>query len=183
MLQMLDLITLNVVEKIFDFEKDLSSMSKSLYTNCLIKHFKGKAATIENAISFDIKINDIPQYNKWQKHFLELSGVGVVNITESSIFFENKWGQLIDRSKLGGIHVGISSMNSAINFEEDLKNNTSMIEVICMKNKLSRQQVISLIRIFVLEQDATQTLHRDFGECSKHFIYWVITIRNRYIII
>lgn len=175
---MLDLITLNVVEKIFEIEKGLSSMSKSLYTNCLIKHFKGKDAVAENATSFEIKINGIPQFHKWQKYFLELKNVGIVTITQNAIVFENKWGQLIDRQKLGVSNVGPNAMNSAINFEEGLKANQSMVDVIGMKNKLTKNQILGLIRIFVLEQDATETLYKDLGEISKHFIYWVNTNKN-----
>jgi hypothetical protein len=34
---------------------------------------------------------------------------------------------------------------------------------------------MSLIKIFVLEQLATQTIHKDSGDLAKHFIYWVTT--------
>ena len=53
MTKMIDLITLGVIEKIFDGLK-VSSMSKSLYINCIIKHFKDKDATLENSLAFEL---------------------------------------------------------------------------------------------------------------------------------
>ena len=175
MLKMIDLITLNVVDQIFNSCEKVKPLSKLLYINCLTKKFKELDATAENATSFEFSKNEIPKYHKWETNFIDLQLAGLVTITIDTIVFNNTWGQLIDRSKFGGTKVGISTMNSALKFEEELVNNTSMLDVIGMKNKLNKNQVLSLIKIFVLEQDATQSMYRDLGECSKHFIYWVNT--------
>jgi hypothetical protein len=172
---MIDLITLNVVDQIFNSCEKVKPLSKLLYINCLTKKFKELDATAENATSFEFSKNEIPKYHKWETNFIDLQLAGLVTITIDTIVFNNTWGQLIDRSKFGGTKVGISTMNSALKFEEELVNNTSMLDVIGMKNKLNKNQVLSLIKIFVLEQDATQSMYRDLGECSKHFIYWVNT--------
>lgn len=172
---MIDLITLNVVDQIFNSCEKVKPLSKLLYINCLTKKFKDLDATAENATSFEFLKNEIPKYNKWQTNFMDLQIAGLVTVTHDAIVFNNTWGQLIDRSKFGGIQVGMSTMNSALKFEQDLMNNTSMLDVIGMKNKLNKNQVLSLIKIFVLEQDATQSMYRDLGDCSKHFIYWVNT--------
>lgn len=175
MIKMIDLITLNVVDQIFNSCEKVKPLSKLLYINCLTKKFKDLDATAENATSFEFLKNEIPKYNKWQTNFMDLQIAGLVTVTHDAIVFNNTWGQLIDRSKFGGIQVGMSTMNSALKFEQDLMNNTSMLDVIGMKNKLNKNQVLSLIKIFVLEQDATQSMYRDLGDCSKHFIYWVNT--------
>jgi hypothetical protein len=175
MIKMIDLITLNVVNQIFNSCEKVKPLSKLLYINCLTKKFKELDATAENATSFEFLKNEIPKYNIWQTNFMDLQIAGLVTVTHDAVVFNNTWGQLIDRSKFGGIQVGISTMNSALKFEQDLMNNTSMLDVIGMKNKLNKNQILSLIKIFVLEQDATQSMYRDLGDCSKHFIYWVNT--------
>lgn len=173
-MKMLDLITLQVIEDIFDSTIKVQSLSKSLYINCLIKHFKDKDAAQENSIGFYFEKQQIPNYQKWDTHFQDLQKAGLVIVSAAQIVFENKWGQLIDRTKLEDSN-DTTMMNNAEAFEAQLKMNTSMIDVICMKNKMSKSQVISLIKIFVLEQLATQTMHRDSGDLAKHFIYWVTT--------
>jgi hypothetical protein len=175
MIKMIDLITLNVVNQIFNSCEKVKPLSKLLYINCLTKKFKDLDATADNATSFEFLKNEIPKYNKWQTNFMDLQIAGLVTVTHDTVVFNNTWGQLIDRSKFGGIQVGISTMNSALKFEQELMNNTSMLDVIGMKNKLNKNQILSLIKIFVLEQDATQSMYRDLGDCSKHFIYWVNT--------
>lgn len=174
-MKMLDLITLQVIEDIFDSTSKVQSLSKSLYINCLVKHFKNKDATMDNAMGFTFKVSDIPNYQKFHNNFQDLHNAGIINLSSKEVIFENKWGQLIDRSKLDTLHEGSGKMKRALEYEDDLRNNTSMIDVICMKNKMSKSQVMSLIKIFILEQDATQTMHKDSGEVSKHFIYWVST--------
>ena len=59
--------------------------------------------------------------------------------------------------------------------EKKLLENRSMIDVVGMKNRLTLDQIKHLIKIFVVEQKATDAKHRDEGECAKHFIYWVKT--------
>jgi hypothetical protein len=179
MIKMIDLITLNVVNQIFNSCEKVKPLSKLLYINCLTKKFKELDATAENATSFEFLKNEIPKYNIWQTNFMDLQIAGLVTVTHDAVVFNNTWGQLIDRSKFGGIQVGISTMNSALKFEQELMNNTSMLDVIGMKNKLNKNQVLSLIKIFVLEQDATQSMYRDLGDCSKHFIYWVNTNKDK----
>jgi hypothetical protein len=175
MIKMIDLITLNVVDQIFNSCEKVKPLSKLLYINCLTKKFKDLDASAENATSFEFSKTEIPKYLKWETNFIDLKLAGLVTITIESVVFNNTWGQLIDRSKFGGLQVGISHMTPALNLENDLVNNTSMIDVVGMKNKLNKNQVLSLIKIFVLEQDATQSMYRDLGDCSKHFIYWVNT--------
>ena len=169
--KMLDLISLGTIEKIFHGH-NVPSRSKSLYINCLIKHFKDKDATEENAQEFIFKTADIPNYKKFYPMFCELHEAQLVKINHGHIIFQNKWGQFIDRTRLSSEDLGKSN-KPLLDFENDLKSNSSMIDVVGMKNKLSRNQVCNLIKIFLLEQDATQSSYKDLGELSKHFIYWV----------
>ena len=71
-MKMLDLITLQVIENIFDSTNKVQALSKSLYINCIIKHFKYKDATIENAMGFEMKVSEIPNYQKFHQNFLDL---------------------------------------------------------------------------------------------------------------
>jgi hypothetical protein len=56
---MLELITLHTIQMIFDsLEQKISEMSKIIYINCLIHHFKDKKATFQSSISFEIVDSD-----------------------------------------------------------------------------------------------------------------------------
>lgn len=170
---MLDLITLQVVEDIFSPTINIQPLAKSLYINCLIKHFKGKEALEENSQQFIFKTSDIPNYQKFYPLFLELHESQLVKINHGHIIFINKWGELIDRTKLLNSNLGQTHGGSVLDYTEALMKNTSMVDVVGMKNRLSKNQVLRMIEIFLLEQDATQTTYKDLGELSKHFIYWV----------
>jgi hypothetical protein len=172
MLKMLDVLTINTVNQIFNTSTKIKPLSKILYISCLTKHFEQLDATEENSVAFEIKKSEMSNYGKWIKEFENLEAAGLLQIHKDSVFFENKWGQLIDRSRLN-FQSTIQALKTASDYEVELTQNTSMIDVIGMKNKISKKQVLKLIKMFVLEQEATQTKHKDIGECSKHFIYWV----------
>ena len=65
---MLDLITLNTIDKVF-IERDCKTLSVSsqyLYIRCLMYHFKNKKPNVKNQESFDLLFNDIPKYRTWE---------------------------------------------------------------------------------------------------------------------
>lgn len=176
MRNMLSLITLDVIEQIFDAKKDckISSMTKSLYINCLIKHLKNKDSSDKNAMSFDMFISEIPNYAKWEPNFVELHHAKIVSISLNRISFNNMWGQLIDRSLLHKEQTYvINSKKTPEIFQKDLQENQSLIDLIGMKQRMTKNQIFNMIELFIKEQMAISTVYMDAGECAKHFIYWV----------
>ena len=170
-ISMLSLISLETIEKIFHEKPSLAlrSKHKSLYINCLSKHFKGLEATVENASAFVFKKSDIPSFEKYELQFQVLDVAKIVKISNDSIEFINLWGEHIDRSLLK------EGSNNPIydSMEHELKQNQSLISLIGMKQRLNPQQVHDYIEIFVKEQEAMNTKYRDISECTKHFIYWM----------
>jgi hypothetical protein len=172
---MLTLLNLQVFDTIFETraEHKLSSMSKSLYINCLFGYFKGKEVNEKNSIAFEIFINDIKNYSKWQKNFQELHKAKLIKIENDRINFINHWGQFIERAKLSTEKLFVKTdVNS---FYEQLINNKSLMDLICMKHKISYQKAIELVELFIQEQNAVLNKYYNESECSKHFINWTNT--------
>jgi hypothetical protein len=166
-----ELITLQTIKNLLDLSKtDLSSKDKMLYINCLYGYFVDKTATIENLESFDIYINDLKNYSSWSKNFENLHNAELIEVTKTKITFFNHWSNFIN------LDVVITEEEKFDNgIEQKLLENRSMIDVVGMKNRLSIDQIKQLIKIFVKEQKATDSKHKDEGEYAKHFIYWVRT--------
>ena len=174
-ISMLSLISLETIDKIFEARSSskLKSKHKSLYINCLFKHFRGLEATEVNALAFSFNKKDIPNFEKYESQFIVLHEVKVVYITEKEVDFLNVWGEHIDRTLLKAQTE--NGFNNPIyeTMERELKQNQSLIGLIGMKQRLNPQQVHDYIEIFVKEQEAMNTKYRDISECTKHFIYWI----------
>lgn len=163
------LISFQTLKEIFDLSKvELTSQEKSLYINCIYAHFKDKLISKENLDEFKINIKDVKNYSRWKLSFQILNDSGLIEISKDQILFYDKWNMFIDNK-----HIKIEEKINHTNIEEQLLNNKSMIEVVAMKNRISIDQINSLIKIFIKEQEATETKHKDIGDYSKHFIYWV----------
>jgi hypothetical protein len=175
---MLELITLHTIQMIFDsLEQKISEMSKIIYINCLIHHFKDKKATFQSSISFEIVDSDF-DFNKFKKNFHELHKAGLVTINGSLIIFNNVWSVFIDVNKLVKEDDDIDSENK-IKFikpnkiKDELLNSDSLKEVCQMKYNLSKDRLNELIELFVKEQLVIGKTYSSQGDCTKHFIYWL----------
>ena len=165
------LITFQTLKDIFDMSTiDLSSKDKMLYINCLFGHFKDKPAIVENLDSFILNISDMKNYAIWKNNFEHLHNAELIEVTSHKITFFNVWSNFVS--------LGVNTIDEDIykdEMEKKLLENRSMIDVVGMKNRLTLDQIKHLIKIFVVEQKATDAKHKDEGECAKHFIYWVKT--------
>jgi hypothetical protein len=166
-----ELITLQTIRDLLDLSKiDLNSKDKMLYINCLYGYFLDKEANVENLQSFVIYMSDLKNYSTWSKSFENLHNAELIEVTKNKITFFNLWSNFIN------LDIVITEEEKFDNdIEQKLLQNRSMIDVVGMKNRLSVDQIKQLIRIFVIEQKATDSKHRDEGEYAKHFIYWVKT--------
>lgn len=168
------IITLETLEQIFELaSSELGSQEKSLYINCIYAHFKDKYISQDNLEQFTISIKDVKNYSKWKIIFMKLSKSGLITIDDNDILFHDKWNLFIDNK-----HIKIEDKINHDAIEQQLLNNRSMIEVVAMKNNLSIDEIHHLIKIFVKEQEATETKHKHIGDYSKHFIYWVKINKN-----
>lgn len=177
--KMLTLISLHTIDKILneDSEVKLSPMAKMLYINCLTHHFKNKNKTVVNAIAFDIFINDIGGYKKYQLRFEELHKAGLVVVGTDRISFNNCWGQHIDKSQLGKVSpdtfVAGHSFATPEQFKDELLTNKTMFELVAMKYKATTRQVEQLVVLFIKEQTTFDKKYNNLADCVKHFTYWV----------
>lgn len=167
------LLNFEVISRIFSevATAKVSSMSKMLYINCLMHHFKDKQTTDEDSMAFEMFESDIKNYNKWKKNFEELHKAKIITITDKLILFNNTWGQFIDRTQIVK-KPNLLAISTAEGFREGLFQNKSAIEVIGMKYNVAQNKIISMMDIFIKEQEAIGTGYNDAGEVTKHFIYW-----------
>lgn len=176
---MLTVINLYTIDMIFSDCSDykLKPLSKMLYINCLMHHFREKKPTVVNATAFDIFINDIPNYAVYERSFQELHKAGLVVIGISEVRFLNVWGMHIDRSKLDKVSpeefVAGLTFSKASKFNEEMLKSDSLFELLQMKYKVSRKQIETLVSLFVKEQDAFDKKYTSFSDCIKHFTYWI----------
>ena len=171
---MLKLINLYVIEKIFDeAEIKTSALSKMVYVNCLIHYFKNKDATPESAVAFEIMTTDF-DFSKFKKQFHELHKAGIVTINGDIIKFNNVWGAHIDKSQLGkpSYTPGFKTYKVK-DFEQAILNNAKLSELCQMKYKLHGSQLPSLIKLFIKEQDACETIYKNESECIRHCGNWI----------
>ena len=173
---MLDIITLKVIQMIFEnAEIEVSQMTKMVYINCLIHHFKDKKATLNNSVAFEVFDTDF-DFQKFKKNFQELHKAGIVTLNGSIITFNNVWGKHIDRTKLD---VEETETNSRINFipadklKDELLKSQSLLDVCRMRYKLSNEQITNLINLFIIEQTAFNKTYNNPNDCLKHFTYWL----------
>lgn len=173
---MLQLISLWTLNKIFERAKTpIGASCKMIYINCLMYHFEKLEATKSNAVAFEIFDTEL-DYEKFEKHFVELHKAGLVIIKEKSIFFENHWGQFIDRAKLTENpdgYVGTVLQNSIKNYSEQLKNSTELESHIRRNHKLSLEKYEEFLLVFIDEQTAIGKTYNDYKDVASHFFYWI----------
>lgn len=172
---MLKLINLWTLNQIFERAKTpLSGTCKMIYINCLMHYFDKLEASFENSVAFEIFDSEL-DYEKFEKHFVELHKAGFVIIKEKSIFFENHWGQFIDRSKLtltGTEQKAHFHQNTIFSYEENLCNSEELRVHISRKYKLKEPQYKVLLNDFLEEQKGISRNYNDYKDVSSHFFYW-----------
>lgn len=167
------LITFEVIDRIFNecATIKVSSMSKMLYLNILMHHFKDKGMTDEESMAFEMFEEDIKNYEKWKRNFQELHKAKLITITDKMILFNNTWGQFIDRTQLVKKST-LLPMKTPDELREALMQNRSALDVLGMKYNVTPNRITQMMEIFIKEQQAIGTKYNDNSEMSKHFIYW-----------
>jgi hypothetical protein len=177
-----DYITLSILDKIFKekAQMEVKPLTKMLYINVLTHHFKSLEANEKNLSAFDMFPKDL-KYERFKNKYQELHKAKLITIGNNVITFNNVWGSYIDRSKLietAQAQYGFS-LSGIDKYKEQLLANQQMIEVVCMKNKLTRITAMKMLDMFILEQDATKIKYDNLYECTKHFINWASTNATR----
>jgi hypothetical protein len=137
-------------------------------------HFEKLEATTENSVAFDIFDSEL-DYEKFEKHFVEMHKAGLIIIKEKSIYFENHWGQFIDRTQLenpSGQYVN-AMFNTIKHFEKQLKTSTELRAHIQKNHKLTEAQYEENLEVFIEEQNAIGKTYNDYKDVSSHLFYWI----------
>ena len=173
---MLKLISLWTLDRIFDRAKTpLSGMAKMIYINCLMYHFDKLEPTTENAVAFEIFDTEL-DYGKFETLFVELHKAGFVIIKEKSIYFENHWGQFIDRSQLSRTaegYVNSSFQNGIDCYADNLRASISLQAHIIKNHSISEIRYGLLLNEFIEEQKATGHTYNSYKDVSSHFYFWI----------
>lgn len=175
---MLKLINLYIIEQIFsEIEVNISQRSKMLYINCLIYYFKGKKASVQNAVAFDINFEEFGNFQKYLRLFEQLENAGLVHIGADKVAFNNMWGKFINSNDLEKVspdeYVGSINFSGVDKYENDIKSNQSIKELSQMKYGISSLDVDKLIDIFILEQKTFEKKYTSYSDCIKHFTFWL----------
>ena len=179
-MEMLDLITLKVIDLIFteaEARAKLSPIAKSLYVNCLIHNFRNKQATVANGYAFELEMSHFDRFPK-EIELLRISGL--VDINDGLITFNNVWGQKIDRTKLGAPQVsahaipGINDIkNTPSSFREHLNNSSTLVEWAKIKHGITQAELSRLIDVFVVEKEVEERIYEKKGDFVSNFMNWV----------
>ena len=177
MKQMSSLFNFEVIERIFSerAEEPTSSLAKMLYLNCLMGYFKGKDATQKNAMGFELFRSEIKNGKTWEKQFIELHRAKLITITDDMLMFHNHWGTFIDRNALDVVETienGIEK-KMAIDYQQEILENTNLLNLACMKHKWTKSQVIHSVELFIAEQTALSTQYGSSHDVFRHLIHWV----------
>ena len=160
MKSMLDAITLATLEKIFKerAEQQISSMSKMLYTNCLIGRFRELPLNEKNAQGFEMFLVEIKNYSQWEKRFIELHRAKLITITDTMILFHNHWGTFIDKNIFNEKNNTeyTEQKKFAEEFYDEMLQSKSITDLVSMRNKWSKNQLIKALDLFMIEQMATE---------------------------
>jgi len=165
-----DILSIKIMANIFkESNFKLSHSSMQLYQNILHYHFCDKEEKIISLLEFNLKHTQIPNYEKFEKRFLELQNANLIKINKSTILFKNVWQ----------IHLNLARMLAPINYNksateyfEVMKDSQQLIEIVAMKLKVKKEEVVQLLNTFIDEQNAIVKLYPNETECRKHFIYW-----------
>ena len=167
-------INLFVIDEIFKNEAKtkISVYSKMLYINCLTHHFTNKEAYITNLSEFELNKTSIPNLVNYIDLFNELVDARLVVHKYDSYLFLNVWTKYMDISRMNN-DVFMAKSFTCMDFNDQMYNSHQLIELCAMKNKIAKQQVIKLMKLFFDEQSALQTKYPNEQECKKHFLYWI----------
>jgi hypothetical protein len=64
-------------------------------------------------------------------------------------------------------------VNNASYFLQDMLSSVSLSETVQMKYKIDSKQTESLLKTFVMEQDAVEKTYSGYSDCSAHFFNWI----------
>jgi hypothetical protein len=176
MKSMLSAITLEVIDKIFSKHtvNKIGASTQMLYINCLTKHFRNLECKETNAQQFPLFTTEFPNYEVWKPKLVELHHAGLVSIMGDTIFFINHWAQYIDRTVYDKTDQIIGfDIKTIVNFEEDLRNSQSLLNLCAIKNQITPSQTLQLLDLFIFEQTALATKYLDEGAVKKHFLNWL----------
>jgi len=167
-------INLFVIDEIFKKEATakISVHSKMLYINCLTHHFTNKESYITNLSEFEINKSSIPNLVNYIDLFNELVNARLVVHKYDSYLFLNVWTKYMDISRMNN-DVFMAKSFTCLDFNDQMYNAHQLIELCAMKNKIAKQQVIKLMKLFFDEQAALETKYPNEQECKKHFLYWI----------
>lgn len=167
----LDLINLNVIDKIFNECKTKpGAKAQILYINILTHHFKDKHFSDEVS-EFELKYENFKGYKSYKQQIVQLQNLELVSETKEGIIFHDKWSKHIDIIAVNR-KIFEQSFQSIETFADIMRKNTSMLELCAMKNRINIQVVHQLLDMFIKEQSATNQKYTDETSCNKHFLNW-----------
>ena len=170
MLVVFDLFILNNIYKSVNHKIKLSAMSKMVYQSCITHYFIDKPLKMQFNQSFRLSY-DLAKHESFREQYSELFTAGLISYEKETIDFPAVWINLINQNHFkNDRNTLISKIDE---YETEILNNVSLLEVAAMKNQLQIKQVKQLLKLFVLEQKAVGVVYNNTQDAIKHFNNWI----------
>lgn len=148
-----------------------------VYINTLTHHFETKEANHSNLKGFDIEKSVIKNYETFEKYYKEMQMAGIVIISNELITFPAVWTSYVDKKLLTRqspeeIVATAGVLRPIEDFEEELKAQSEIFNLVAMKNGISVLQAKELLPIFIYEQKTMKKPYPSIGQVIFHFMNW-----------
>ena len=93
----------------------------------------------------------------------------LVVLEKDNILFLNVWSKHLQLYRFKN---NTHKLTSVMEYQENMYNSHSLVEAVAMKNRIKKEEVNQLFKLFFSEQNGIGKEYQNESECRKHFIYW-----------
>jgi hypothetical protein len=143
-------------------------IAKSLFIDSIIYHLKGDAEAGFNRPLRPFFIEKkLLNYEVLEVYWLILEKLKLVEISDDGITFFDVWSEPIHPMVLIGL-----AEKSVTDFSDKLSEDENLVELLAMRHRLHKKDIIMLISKFVIEQKTFQKKYKSYSDCIRHFTFW-----------
>lgn len=167
---MLNLITLEVLKKIFEEHNLQATFTQAIYFKCLIYQFSNKEQNIDG-ISLPFRLSKVEvnfKLKSVEDCFIKLEEASLVEIEQKEILFKDVWSKYLRKDLAPTSMVGIKD----IDFEKEILTD-GFYELIKRRYGVSDKEANLHAKTFIKEQEYTNKVYNDINDCKRHFTFWI----------
>jgi hypothetical protein len=139
-----------------------------LYQNVVNHYFSDKEERFVNVCEFRIPRSNIPRYEQHHESFMELQSANLVRVETYDVLFFERWTKYISPTRFLKHDV----VNDVGHYMEALMSSDILLDTIAVRISKTKKDVVKMLELFVVEQQALGKTYMNDVECKKHFMYW-----------